>query len=262
MAKFDPCAVLPDPTDTQAVWKSTNRFGCFYASPHTQKTAHRHPRPTTWDKYTKLPIYTLNKKLTAGIATYWSTVLSPAQRTAWATTAATASWLDFAGNTITPNGFELFVATNRIDRYWVFTPTWNGAHLYKPAEIIHGYTVEFPITAPQSPWSQPAAPNITYSEVIDGYWIYLEFTQPPDPYNMALQTVQATNFQPPTGGNPRSYIATNNTTDASSDPGFTGIYFDFPRPAGTPRRSIRLGARFYNVATHNWSDPIWILATS
>lgn len=122
MAKFDPCAVLPDPSAQQAVVKSINRNGCYYRLKNGWRR--KHPGPRFY--CTRFGVTTLwgNKNWSdfRKIAYHWKHVLNDSQRLAWDTLAELVPFLNYYGQAAYQDGYAIFQKLNRI---WLKAQPWS-----------------------------------------------------------------------------------------------------------------------------------------
>lgn len=263
MAKLKTTDGAPNIATTQAMYYRVGRFGKMYNLRRTRPKRASKPRTAWWEKYTLKSQAWLNRQLTRGISRYWKTKLSQATRDLWTTAAAAGNWQAYDGLTSTPNGFQLYMAAQRLYRYWGFSPFFNGANLFKPTEVVHGYSFEFPNAAIPSPFQPYDPPNVTSVEIFDGYDMFIHLDNDPDQYNCDLDTVIASHFNPTTERNPTQYIATYHSYNPIwAGEGTADIYFDYPNPAQFPSRAVRIGLRWVNFITNQIGAPTWILASS
>jgi len=258
MAKFDACINLPDPAPTQAIVKSTNCNGCYYALKRSRTRTPKRNGAPTWLASMKLPIARLNRLVTRGLADSWANYLSQATRDAWETLSATATWTNYDGSPGTQNGFSLWLAVNRFRRYSNFFPSSNGASLFTPLEIINGYKIQMTSGILPSPWAQPPAPSVASVEIFDGNTAFCVLNNPPNPFELVMETVQAVNFKSCSATQPKKYIATPNLPSISDFESEVFISFDYPGPEFSIGKAKRLGMRYTNFVNNNFSEPTWI----
>jgi hypothetical protein len=263
MAKFDQCVNLPPPASTQAVDKRSDCNGCYYSLRTRHKQTGERDNSALWNVYTKLPIKTLNRHLTRGLALYWTNSLSAAQRAQWETEAAGASWTNYDGQPSTPNGFEYFVAYNRTRRYYLFDPRQNGARLFLGAgEIAAGYTVLFPITTAPAWAVIPTPTAVIQGVVIDTHpapYVWFSVPNIPDNFNYDIDCVISITHRTMCGPTPSSYIHTYNSgvfQQGGNDYG--ACYLDYPGPPVGLVRHATVGVRYRHLTSHIWSDFQWL----
>lgn len=258
MAQFDPCGILPEPSINQGVTKSADCRGCYYSLKHPRTRTPKRDGAPYWRQFTLLPVARLNRLLTGGLAKAWIDILSASQRTAWETLSSSASWTNYDGSAAVSNGFNLFMAVNRFRRYSAWTPSQPGAALFTPAERLSGYQVLFPQSNPPASWSQPPAPSILTLQVFDGWVAYMTLANPPDPFNLIMETVATLDSNRLCPFPARRFVAVHNDPSISDFESEVFVSYDYPNPAATPRPRPSIGLRYTNFTTGNFSEPTWI----
>lgn len=248
MAKFTDCADLPEPLDTQAVRKSTNRFGCFYSlnpDAHRDRTERGNP---FWDDYFNTSIRGERRRLLAQLGLAWNNKLSASQRAAWHSLAGSVTWTTYKGVNTTGNGFELYMAVQTERRYTFGVPWFSFAFPTWPIFLD-----------PPGAWDPPAAPALGTPSVAFDAWLSIPVTNAPAnsdwwsaaPYIKKGTTRAGTTFRP-------YYVARDFLSDFGSDPPVLYVPIDFPIRNLDRLGPATVGYRFLNLNTGVFSDPSWV----
>lgn len=237
MAKFHPCAVLPDPSAQQAVVKSINRYGCFYKRANAWRK--KHPGPRLFCPYgvTLFKYGQHNWQWHRQIAHRWHHVLNSSQRLAWQVLAELTPYRNYYGDTGYPNGWGLFYKMNRMY-------LWLGGN-YKDNPPATWDALQVPSI---SGWDLYGTDLILYS--ITDHW--------PPPWK-AITCVVSRDPMPGSGKFPQHYWnPTASSWNWTGSQWVTDVYLDCPFFHNGQAKSCTVGVYEQDIDSAQFTDFYWI----
>jgi hypothetical protein len=250
MAKFDACLDLPEPSINQGVIKSTNRYGCYYA----RRQSRRAFKDSGIFKYWN-PIIGWNERIARRtwlkrLAQNWRTTMSQAQRDAWDTLAAGVTMTNNDGQSVNPNGFQLYIASNTLAYSVGLAPPYYNTTLTKAIRMN-----------PPASWDPPPAPIFGSVVAFYDYVFYVEVTNFPD-FPWTVETFGIKGGLHSSAAGRRNPYYTSQAVDWYFDGDLNNYVFyfscDYPLAKQYQFKQCTINLRFSHLSTGVFSNPTWI----